>query len=120
MSNATAKLRAKSISMTKPKANILSASGRSPAEGLVSRLEDPIDIRPVFDPNATDSPLYTIPEEIVKRKNVTHQVNAGRPTAYYHRQSTPKYLDSHDDPYAVFIFKYRSKGTYLIDFVVQF
>lgn len=112
-SKATSKSRVTSKSMPRTRANTLASHGKpssSPVGKLVPELKGSKDIRPVFDPNATDSPLYTVPERVVKRKNVTHQVNAGRPQAYFHKMSVPKYMDSHDDPYAVFLFQYRSKG----------
>jgi hypothetical protein len=112
-SKATSKSRVTAKSMPRTRANTLASHGRpssSPVNVLIPELKDSKDIRPVFDPNATDSPLYTIPEGVVKRKNVTHQMNAGRPQAYFHKLCVPKYMDSHDDPYAVFLFRYRSKG----------
>ncbi|MCJ1243387.1 hypothetical protein MMC30_000584, partial [Trapelia coarctata] len=112
-SKITAKSRARSKSVARPRANTTASqdkSSKSPINKLLSELKDSKDLRSVFDPNATDSPLYTVPEEVIKRKDVTHQVNAGRTAAYFHRMSTPKYIDSHDDPYAVFVFKYRSKA----------
>ncbi|MCJ1305837.1 hypothetical protein MMC08_008654, partial [Hypocenomyce scalaris] len=56
-------------------------------------------------------PLYTIPEEVVRRKNMSHQVHPGRPVLYAHKTSNPKYMDSHESPYAIFVFKYRSEDT---------
>ena len=64
-------------------------------------------------PMGTEEPLYTVPEELARRKSMSHQVQPGGPTAYAHRTSSPKYMDSYERPYAVFIFKYRSKGTYI-------
>ncbi|MCJ1405023.1 hypothetical protein MMC11_008249 [Xylographa trunciseda] len=55
------------------------------------------------------SSLYAIPEEVVWRKNVSHQVQSGQPAAYRHKMATPKYMDSHESPYAVFVFQYRSQ-----------
>lgn len=30
---------------------------------------------------------------------------------YQHKIASPKYIDTHEKPYAVFIFRYRTKGT---------
>ena len=65
--------------------------------------------RTKVDPADTESSVYTIPEELARRKNVTHQVSSGQSRAYTHKMVSPRYIDSHEDPYAVFIFKYRSK-----------
>lgn len=54
--------------------------------------------------------LYTIPEEVVQRKYTSHQVHQGRPVLYAHKTAKPKYMDSHESPYAVFVFNYRSEG----------
>ena len=54
--------------------------------------------------------LYTIPEEIVQRKFMSHQVHQGKPVLYAHKTAKPKYMDSHESPYAVFVFNYRSGG----------
>ncbi|KAL9124875.1 MAG: hypothetical protein Q9217_005847 [Psora testacea] len=57
-----------------------------------------------------DEPIYTIPSTVAARTSVTHQVRPMRGSSYSHKLSTPKYLDTHDDPYAVFVFKYRDKA----------
>lgn len=38
------------------------------------------------------------------------RVHAGEPVMYQHKTGSPQYIDTHDKPYAVFIFRYRSKG----------
>ena len=114
--------RARSMSTAQLRANSAASHNKSSnlsIDKLISELNDSRNLRPVFDPNETDSPLYTVPEEVVKRKNVTHQVNAGRTTTYVHKLSTPKYMDSHDNPYAVFVFRYRSKGKFTRRCLIQ-
>ncbi|SLM40724.1 hypothetical protein LPUS_11565 [Lasallia pustulata] len=56
-----------------------------------------------------EEPLYTIPEEVVQRKCMSHQVHQGKPVLYAHKTAKPKYMDSHESPYAVFVFNYRSE-----------
>lgn len=54
--------------------------------------------------------LYTLPEEVVQRNHVSHQVRQGKPVVYAHKTAKAKYMDSHESPYAVFVFNYRSEG----------
>lgn len=37
-------------------------------------------------------------------------VQRGKPALYHHKVASPKYMDTHDKPYAVFVFRYRTKG----------
>lgn len=37
-------------------------------------------------------------------------VSNGEPALYQHKVASPRYIDTHDKPYAVFVFKYRTKG----------
>lgn len=57
-----------------------------------------------------ESSLYAIPEEVAQRNHVSHQVQRGKPVVYAHKTAKPKYMDSHESPYAVFVFNYRSEG----------
>ena len=57
-----------------------------------------------------EEPVYTIPSTLASQHNLTHQVRPMRGSAYSHRLSSPKYMDTHDDPYAVFVFKYRDQA----------
>lgn len=57
-----------------------------------------------------EEPLPVVPESLAQRENMSHQIRAGRGKIYYHSTGTPKYIDTMEDPYAVFTFKYRSKG----------
>ena len=55
-------------------------------------------------------PLFRIPQGVVDRTQASHQVQAGRGSVYEHSTGRPKYLDRISKPYAVFTFKYRSRG----------
>ncbi|KAI9798909.1 MAG: hypothetical protein M1833_004412 [Piccolia ochrophora] len=59
---------------------------------------------------ADEPPLYVIPEETAMASKTSHQVQVGK-TARYLEPTTikPIYLDDMDAPYAVFVFKYRSR-----------
>ena len=57
-----------------------------------------------------EDPIYSIPAEIAQRNMMSHQVRPGRAAAYTHKRNKPTYMDTHENPYAVFLFKYRDKG----------
>lgn len=57
-----------------------------------------------------EEPIYSIPAEIAQRNMMSHQVRPGRPAAYTHKRNKPKYMDTHEKPYAVFLFKYRDRS----------
>ncbi|KAL9005778.1 MAG: hypothetical protein Q9188_001444 [Gyalolechia gomerana] len=40
---------------------------------------------------------------------LSFRVHRGEPALYQHKVASPKYIDTHDKPYAVFIFRYRTK-----------
>ena len=60
-------------------------------------------------PEEFEEPVYSIPAEVAQRNMMSHQVRPGRPAAYTHKRNKPKYMDTHESPYAVFLFKYRGK-----------
>ena len=72
---------------------------------------EPEEQAPVPEPEVEEGPVYRVPKEIAQRQMMSHQVLLGKPTTYLHKMSKPKYMDTHKNPYAAFIFHYRSKGT---------
>ncbi|KAL8733988.1 MAG: hypothetical protein Q9166_001749 [cf. Caloplaca sp. 2 TL-2023] len=42
--------------------------------------------------------------------HMPHQVQQGNPALYHHKTASPRYIDTHDKPYASFIFEYRPKA----------
>ncbi|KAI9876304.1 MAG: hypothetical protein M1830_006809 [Pleopsidium flavum] len=56
-----------------------------------------------------EEPLYSVPEEVAVKTQTSHQVQPGPGAMYLHKLHTPRYMDSMEEPYAVFVFKYRSK-----------
>ena len=60
-------------------------------------------------PQESEEPVYSIPVEVARRNMMSHQVRPDRPAAYTHKRNKPKYMDTHENPYAVFLFKYRDK-----------
>ena len=69
-----------------------------------------VEHEPVEEPEEPEGPVYSVPADVAQRNNMSHQVQVGRPTVYLHRTSKPKYMDTHDNPYAAFTFHYRSRG----------
>lgn len=57
-------------------------------------------------PDAAEEPPYDVPAGTL----TTHQVKPGEGYMYVHKRRSPDYLDSLDEPYARFVFKYRTKG----------
>ncbi|KMP09843.1 hypothetical protein CIRG_09076 [Coccidioides immitis RMSCC 2394] len=58
-----------------------------------------------------EPPLYTVPEAIAQAESLSHQVQLGRAQDYRHKLRVPEYLDTMDEPYAKFVFKYRMQET---------
>ncbi|KAL8911546.1 MAG: hypothetical protein Q9171_003310 [Xanthocarpia ochracea] len=46
----------------------------------------------------------------VKSADMSHHIQRGSPALYQHKTASPRYIDTHDKPYASFIFKYRPKA----------
>ena len=78
---------------------------RNPNAAIEAEIEE--DQAP--SPEEHEEPLYSIPTEVAQRNMMSHQVRPGRPAAYTHKSNKPKYMDTLDNPYAVFLFKYRDK-----------
>ncbi len=75
----------------------------------VDKFEEPIEEEDPPVHETLDSPLYSVPSEVAKRNNTSHQVRPGKPAAYAHKTGTPKYMDTQENPYAAFVFMYRDK-----------
>ncbi|KAH0362824.1 hypothetical protein KCU65_g7795, partial [Aureobasidium melanogenum] len=58
---------------------------------------------------APEEPMPLVPKQTARAKHVEHQVKTGKGAPYLHLCARPEYLDSMQQPYAVFTFKYRSK-----------
>ncbi|KAL8722608.1 MAG: hypothetical protein Q9225_000914 [Loekoesia sp. 1 TL-2023] len=50
------------------------------------------------------------PPPPVQPTNLPYRVQSGEPALYQHKVGSPRYIDSHDRPYAVFVFRYRTKA----------
>jgi hypothetical protein len=61
-------------------------------------------------------PLYSIHKDQLRNHSASHQVRHEKPAYYARKLRKPVYLDSMEEPYAVFVFKYRSKSVFsLVD-----
>jgi hypothetical protein len=56
--------------------------------------------------DAGEEPPYDVPADMP----TTHQVKPGEGYMYVHKRRSPQYLDTLEEPYAQFVFKYRTKG----------
>lgn len=56
--------------------------------------------------DAGEEPPYDVPADMP----TTHQVKPGEGYLYVHKRRSPEYLDTLEEPYARFVFKYRTKG----------
>ena len=61
-------------------------------------------------PPPYEDPLYAVPRAVARRHGTSHQVQPGKAAPYVHKKNRPQYMDSMEDPYAVFEFHYRDKG----------
>lgn len=59
-----------------------------------------------LQPDAGEEPPYDVPADMP----TTHQVKPGEGYVYVHKRRSPEYLDTLEEPYAKFVFKYRTKG----------
>lgn len=61
-------------------------------------------------PDAQEEPRYDVPKMLALTRGSTKQVQPGPGYRYYKRRLEPEYIDTMDQPYARFVFKYRTKG----------
>lgn len=61
-------------------------------------------------PEIQSAPAPLPPPPPVVPTNHSSHVQRGEPALYQHKVASPKYIDTHDRPYAVFVFRYRTKG----------
>jgi hypothetical protein len=57
-------------------------------------------------PVVGEEPPYDVPADMP----TTHQVKPGAGFMYAHKRRSPEYVDTLEEPYARFVFKYRTKG----------
>jgi hypothetical protein len=63
-----------------------------------------------FAAEVDEEPRYDVPQFLVEETGTSRQVQPGSGYLYHHRRCIPQYLDHIEEPYARFIFKYRTKG----------
>lgn len=62
-------------------------------------------------PDAEEEPRYDVPKALALERRSTKQVQPGPGYRYYKKRIVPEYIDTLDNPYARFVFKYRTKGS---------
>ena len=60
-------------------------------------------------PDSEEEPRYDLPQAIAQVMGVTKQVQPGPGYLYVKKRCAPSYIDTFDEPYAKFVFKYRTK-----------
>lgn len=60
-------------------------------------------------PDAEEEPRYDVPAPIAQAKGISKQVQPGKGYLYFKKRCAPHYIDSLEEPYARFVFKYRTK-----------
>lgn len=63
----------------------------------------------VLQPDAEEEPRYDVPQSVAQATGVTRQVQPGKGYIYYKKRCVPNYIDTLEEPYAKFVFKYRTK-----------
>ena len=91
---------------TQPKPKPYWSNWRDPKTIAGAEIEE----EPILTPDELAEPVYSIPAEVAQRNQMSHQVYPSSPAAYTHKKNKPKYMDTHESPYAVFMFKYRDKA----------
>lgn len=61
-------------------------------------------------PDAEEEQRYDVPRAVAMKTGSTKQVQPGPGYRYYKKRTIPEYVDSLEQPYARFVFKYRTKG----------
>ena len=61
-------------------------------------------------PIAGEEPRYDVPWHLFSVRGSTHQVQPGPGYKYLHKRLSPEYLESLEEPYARFVFKYGTSG----------
>ncbi|RMZ85596.1 hypothetical protein DV737_g668, partial [Chaetothyriales sp. CBS 132003] len=59
--------------------------------------------------DAEEEPRYDVPQSRVNKYGTTKQVQPGKGYLYAKKRYSPKYIDDPNDPYARFVFIYRTK-----------
>ncbi|OQV01619.1 hypothetical protein CLAIMM_06944 isoform 1 [Cladophialophora immunda] len=58
---------------------------------------------------AEEEPRYDVPQAVAQCMGITKQVQPGKGYLYNKKRCVPHYIDDLDEPYARFVFKYRTK-----------
>ena len=93
-----------------PSLSLLTTPGAKPYWSTWRDSEETLNATEADDVDEdVEAPLYDIPKDVAERKKLSHQIRPSVPTKYSHKTMRPKYMDSHEHPYAVFVFHYRDR-----------
>lgn len=70
-------------------------------------------------PDAEEEPRFDVPKSIAAGRSSTKQVQPGPGYRYYKKSITPEYIDTLDNPYARFVFKYRTREQVLDEIGIE-
>ena len=59
-----------------------------------------------------DDHVHSVSADIASSKRLSHYVRHGETYPYIHSMATPEYMDTFEEPYAVFVFRYASDGEF--------
>ena len=96
-------------SQDQPSLSILTAPGAKPYWSTWNSEETLPTTEAVDVDEDVEAPVYDIPADVAERNKLSHQIRPSVPTKYSHKITRPKYLDTHENPYAVFVFHYRDR-----------
>jgi hypothetical protein len=67
------------------------------------------DVEMMLQPVVGEEPPYDVPADMP----TTHQVKRGPGYMYHHKRRSPEYLDTLEEPFARFVFKYRTRSKFI-------
>ena len=85
------------------------ASGQRPLYGPHGAY---YDVKPSgnVECDAPEEPRYDVPQSVAAKIGSTKQVQPGKGYLYVKKRCVPEYIDPLEEPYARFVFRYRTKG----------
>lgn len=69
------------------------------------RVDDP-------QPDAEEEPRFDVPKSLAVARGSTKQIQPGPGYRYFKKRMVPEYIDTLENPYARFVFKYRTRGKF--------
>jgi len=110
---------APAVDQIRPATATAALNGPRPLYGPHGAYYDLITTTDEVPADAEEEPRYDVPETVVEEKGVSKQVQPGKGYLYNKKRCAPRYLDTLEQPYARFVFKYRTKGITRVIFEVH-